>query len=113
MSDLRHTPDMKTLKTAPIKESAERDRLAKACHLSVRQTQRWISFIKENSLDFMRCCPDGKTVPTVLHPYQWWLVTEVTRVRHMGKEWLAPILLKKDSKWSYSKWLQNHQDKTA
>lgn len=113
MSEVRHPPDMKTLNAKQIKESAERKKLAKACHLSVRQTQRWLAFIRENSLDFMRCCPDGKTVPVVLHPYQWWLVVEVTRVRHMGKEWLAPILLKKNSDWSYAKWLQDNQDQTA
>jgi len=97
-------------KPLPIKHHTQRQRIARTGQCSVRTVARWRAFCEANSLDWHRTCPDGRTTPRYLHPYQTWLLNKVLENRDFGKEWLAEMLLR-DPQWGYENWKQNHARK--
>lgn len=101
---------MTTVKAIPIKEHTQRQWLAKTGHVTDRTVRRWRAFCETHSLDWLRVCPDGRTTPRYLHPYQVWLLSEVITQSYLGEAWWGEMLLK-DPKWGYEHWNQNHRDK--
>ena len=93
----------------PRQRLTQRQKVARAFGICDRQLTRWIRFIESNSLDWVRCNPDGATTPRFLHPYQEWLLRQVLYHRVMGRQWLEPILLH-GSQWNYQNWLQTTQN---
>lgn len=96
-----------TAKPLPIKHHTQRQRLARTGQVTDRTIRRWRAFCEAHSLDWLQVCPDGRTTPRYLHPYQYWLLNQVIQHRDFGTEWLAEMLLR-NPQWGYQHWKQNH-----
>jgi hypothetical protein len=107
------SPDIaNTYPTEPMNKlrrikDTQRQAIARRYDVSTETIRRWTRLIEENSLEWVRCSPGGKT-PRYLHPFQTALLELVLDHRDRGAAWIENALLH-NPQWTYQAWQNSHQ----